>query len=361
MTTPKKILVYHLASLGDILVALPALRLIRREYQDYEITILTPKHKHNNHGAVDIKQVLDGMSLVDSYLYLDLNDGKIKRYLETFKHIRGKGFSVLIYLNEGRELRRVIRDLIYFKLCGVKKIIGTGLSRNIRYPTLRKSGKSESIREFLVRKIEQVGSIDSNSFDAYGINADSIVEYPWIEKNLVKKIIGQDKSKIIGISIGTKIKVNDWGSDKWVELMRIISINYPEYLIVAIGGLNDRAKIDNIFKDINSNYINFCGDITISQSSFVLSKCQIFICHDSGPMHLASAIGVKTVSIFSSRNAPGLWFPAGKTSKVLYTRIECEGCGKTECISLKKKCISSISPNSVFREVKKLVKLSNNI
>jgi len=278
-------------------------------------------------------------------------------YFETFKHIRREGYSAVIYLNESRGVRRVIRDLLYFKLCGINKIIGTGLSRNIRYPIIRKSGKSESMREFLVRKIEGIGSIDSDSFDVYGINTDSIIQYPWIAKKLDKKITGQDKSRIIGLSIGTKLEVNDWGSDRWAELIRIISLNYPEYLIVAIGGLNDRVKTDAIFKDINANYINFCGDMTISQSSFVLSKCQIFICHDSGPMHLASAIGVKTVSIFSSRNAPGLWFPAGKRNKVLYTRIECEGCEKTECISLKKKCISSISPNSVFKEVKKLMQL----
>ena len=353
MTTPKKILVYHLASLGDILVALPALRLIRREFKGYEVTILTPKH--NNSAAVNVEQVLDGMNLVDNYIYLNLNHSKIKMYFDTFKHIRREEFRAVIYLNEGRGVRRILRDLIYFKLCGVKKIIGTGLSRNIRYPIVKKSGKSESMREFLVRKIERVGSIDSNSFDAYGINADSIVEYPWIKKKLDKEITAQDKSKIIGISIGTKLKVNDWGNDRWVELIRAISSNYPEYLIVAIGGFDDRVKTDSIFKDTIAKYINFCGDITISESLFVLSKCQIFICHDSGPMHLAAAVGLKTVSIFSSRNLPGLWFPAGKRNKVLYTRIECEGCEKTECISLKKRCISSISSNRVFKEVKKLM------
>ena len=91
--------------------------------------------------------------------------------------------------------------------------------------------------------------------------------------------------------------------------------------------------------------------MTISQSSYALSKSQVFICHDSGPMHLAAAVGVKIIAIFSSKSPPGFWFPAGPNNKVFYTRIECEGCEKTECISLKKKCILSISVNDVFNEI----------
>jgi len=350
MMSSKKILIYHLASLGDVLVALPALRIIRQNYKHCQITMLTVKH--DNPSAVDVRDVLDGINVVDEYIYLNLNYDQIKMYRETFKEVRQGKYSVVIYLNEGRKIRQIIRDRFFFKLCGISEIIGAGLAVKSRNPIVDSAGNSESMRAFLVRKIKKIGSLNVDSFDAYGIKLKNINEHSWIDEKLSQKLISNDRDKIISFSIGTKLEVNDWGNDRWIELIEKISNIYPEYLIVAIGGEYDKDKSNILFENISANYINFCGAITIPQSAYILSRSKIFVCHDSGPMHLSAASGVKTISIFSSRNAPGLWFPAGNDNKVFYTRIECEGCEKTRCISLKKKCIRAISVNEVFEELK---------
>ena len=348
----KKILVYHLASLGDILVALPALRLVKDRYKNCKITMLTPKH--DNPAAIDVGQVLDGMDLVDNYIYLNLNYGQVKRFYTTFKEVRRNKYSTVIYLNEGRSVRQIIRDRLFFKLCGIDDIIGAYLTKKLRQPIVDHSGKSESMRSFLVRKIKKIGHLNSDLFDAYGIILKNINKYSWVRDRLYQKHESHDR-KIICFSIGTKLEVKDWGDDRWVDLINKISSDYPKHLIIAIGGGLDKDRSSEIFSNIETNYINFCGQLTIPQSSYVLSQSEVFVCHDSGPMHLAAAIGVRVVAIFSSRNFPGLWFPPGKINKVFYTRIECEGCEKTECISLKKKCIRSISANNVYDEIKKII------
>jgi heptosyltransferase III len=355
MTSSKKILIYHLASLGDILVALPALRIIRENYKHCQITMLTAKH--DNPGAVDARQVLDGINVVDEYIYLNLNYDQIKMYRETFKEVRQGKYSVVIYLNEGRKIRQIIRDRFFFKLCGISEIIGAGLSAKLRNPIVDSAGNSESMRAFLVRKIKKIGSLNVDSFDVYGIKLKNITKHSWINERLSQKLIDNDRNKIISFSIGTKLEVKDWGNDRWIELIEKISSSYPKYLIVAIGGEYDKDKSDILFENVCANYINFCGALTIPQSAYILSRSKIFVCHDSGPMHLSAAIGVKTISIFSSRSAPGLWFPAGDNNKVFYTRIECEGCEKIRCISLKKRCIRAISVNEVFEELKSSIKL----
>jgi heptosyltransferase III len=343
VSASKKILIYHLSSLGDILVALPALRLIRDNNKLSKITMLTPRHIKP--GAVDVEKVIGEMNIIDNYIYLNLNYKRSRMWFEAFKEIKRGNFSTLYYLNEERELKEIVRDRIFFSLCGINKIIGANFSEKLRKPILNDLGESESMRSFLVRKINTSRGIDSDSFDAYGISQNKIKKYPWIDSTL-------SKNKIISFSIGTKLEIKDWGHERWAELINRVSESYPEYLIVAIGGEVDREKTNSILENIKDNYINFSGDLTISQSMYVLTKSQVFICHDSGPMHLAAAVGVKTISIFSSICPPGLWFPAGPNNKVFYTRIECEGCAKLECIALKKKCILSISVNDVFNEIK---------
>jgi len=50
----------------------------------------------------------------------------------------------------------------------------------------------------------------------------------------------------------------------------------------------------------------------------VLRLVDVFLCHDSGPMHLAAAVGTPCVAVFSRHNPPGRWFPYGPDHTVLY-------------------------------------------
>ncbi|MDB4598727.1 hypothetical protein OAI40_05890 [Candidatus Pseudothioglobus singularis] len=189
-----------MASLGDMLVALPALRLIRENYKSYEITILSPRH--NKPGAIDAEQVIGDMGIIDNYIYLNLDYKQTKMYFETFKEIRRGKFNTLIYLNEGRELRHIVRDKVFFYLCGIKKIIGANFAEKLRKPILNELGESESMRSFLVRKITKNTNIDTDSFDMYGVNKNQIKKYSWIDSML-------SNNKIISFSIGTKLEVKD--------------------------------------------------------------------------------------------------------------------------------------------------------
>jgi heptosyltransferase-3 len=77
----------------------------------------------------------------------------------------------------------------------------------------------------------------------------------------------------------------------------------------------------------------------------------VFIGHDSGPMHLASAVGTPCAAIFSARNLPGQWFPARPGHNVIYHKTDCFGCMLETCIAERKRCIMSITVDEVFDAV----------
>lgn len=87
--------------------------------------------------------------------------------------------------------------------------------------------------------------------------------------------------------------------------------------------------------------------LTSRESAAVLKHATVFVGHDSGPMHLATSVGVPCVAIFSSRNKPGVWFPYGNNHQVLYHMSDCYGCGLDVCERYNKKCITSITPEEV--------------
>jgi len=88
----------------------------------------------------------------------------------------------------------------------------------------------------------------------------------------------------------------------------------------------------------------------------VLTHARMYLGHDSGPMHLAAAVGTPCVAVFSSRSLPGEWFPYGDQHRVLYRSISCQGCRLEVCIERQKACIRSITVDEVECSVLELVK-----
>jgi ADP-heptose:LPS heptosyltransferase len=100
--------------------------------------------------------------------------------------------------------------------------------------------------------------------------------------------------------------------------------------------------------------VNLCGDLTPRESAAVFARAEIFVGHDSGPMHLAAAVQTPCVAIFSARNKPRVWFPYGRQHRVVYHRVECWGCELETCVVEKKRCMTSITVDEVVEQVRDL-------
>ena len=74
----------------------------------------------------------------------------------------------------------------------------------------------------------------------------------------------------------------------------------------------------------------------------------LFILGTIGTMHLAAAVKVPCVAVFSAREDPGLWYPYGNEHKVFRSAIDCEGCMLQECIRRGNECIKRIDASEVF-------------
>ena len=154
---------------------------------------------------------------------------------------------------------------------------------------------------------------------------------------------------------GTKYDSKDWGEKNWENLVTKMSIQFPEFAIVFIGSKDEFTQGENISRGCKIPFLNLAGMINPRVSLGVIKLGRIFIGHDSGPMHMAAAIGTPLVAIFSAQNKPGEWFPHSKESRVIYHQTECFGCNLKECILEKKKCILSISVDEVLVAISSLI------
>ncbi len=116
-----------------------------------------------------------------------------------------------------------------------------------------------------------------------------------------------------------------------------------------------KSKIQNSKSKINSSeLLNLAGKTTLRELISLISECDIFLSNDSGPMHIAYAVGTPLVAIFGSTD-PKLTGPAGEDSIVLNSGLSCSPCFDRICRENDLRCLYAITAEDVYHALKGLL------
>lgn len=328
----KNILIFRTGSIGDSVVALPAITNIRMHFTSARIAILT------NEGItqplnVSISSIIDS-SLCDEIInYKNMSKAKLTEY------IRSRQFEVFVDLNQNLAgLFNNVRNMIWAKSMGFAYGIGwnVGVTKFLRkFQEKNYPFKRESERLVNVLKDEGVPPL----IFSYPLDISST------DKLLVDGMFSAITTTPIAFVVGAKRIQNRWPIDYFNKVGEALIAKGHQ--IVLVGGVED-SKIATPLLDMRSVH-NFCGHLTPAQSAEVLRRCVLCVANDTGPMHLAYAVGTPLIAIFSSRDYPTSWFPP-ETSKNRVFRnndIFCSICFSETCAD--NKCMKGIPPATIIK------------
>jgi heptosyltransferase-3 len=350
MKPTRRILIYRLGSLGDTVVALPALRLVARTFPDAERWALTNFSVSTK--AAPMAAVLEGTGLVHGYLEYPTGLRNAAGLLKLRRDIRRFDPEVLVYLAARRGRVKAWRDAMFFRACGIKQVIGVPYRAQQQQPIRMDSGLFEYEGARLARCLKSLGDAQLDAPDAFDLALSDA------EHQVAMSALGglADGKPLLVASTGAKVDVNDWGDDQWTALLTRLGSKLAGWSLAMLGAADEQARSESLLANWPGPKVNLCGQLSVRQSAAVLTHAKVYLGHDSGPMHLAAAVGVPCVAIFSSRNLPGEWFPHGERHRVYYHIISCQGCGLGVCIERGKACIRSITVDQVERGVLALAK-----
>lgn len=336
------VLVYRLGSLGDTVVALPCFHLIARKFPDARRILLTNVPVHAKAPAA--AAVLGKSGLIHDYISYGVGTRHPLNLAKLCFQIRRLKARTLVYLAPWRGESVARRDERFFRLCGIKEIIGLplgDLAANL-YEPARDLYEPEASR--LARCIALLG--DARVSDRANWNLLLTEE----EKEQASEVLRPlHSAPFLVFGIGSKRSVTDWGAENWKALMPRLRRAFPRHSLVFIGAREDHVLSEGVGRGWPGEFLNLSGALSPRQSAAVIARADLFLGPDSGPMHLAASVGTPCVAIFSARNSPGIWFPFGDIHSVLYRKTECFGCHLDDCLVEKKKCILSISVDDVVR------------
>lgn len=125
--------------------------------------------------------------------------------------------------------------------------------------------------------------------------------------------------------------------------------------VFLTGGPGDRAELEKIRAAARSHVVALEPRFTVGRFAALVSRFDLFLCHDSGPMHIAAGVGTPVVALYGSQNAV-IWRPVGAHHTVLQTALPCAclpdtpaPCVKTD--SYRSYCVRQLTVEQVFRAV----------
>jgi|SRR5580658_745755 heptosyltransferase-3 len=120
---------------------------------------------------------------------------------------------------------------------------------------------------------------------------------------------------------------------------------------VLVGGHKDRQRGQELLTRAGAG-LNACGVMSLEESAALLKRCSVAICTESGPMHLAGALGVPCVSTFSQVNERmSRWLPLGVDHTILYQDVSCAGCRLVDCEVEGHPCMNGIEADQIVAAV----------
>jgi heptosyltransferase-2 len=131
---------------------------------------------------------------------------------------------------------------------------------------------------------------------------------------------------------------------------------------VAIFGSKEEGPICNIVHEYLQQRgrpsVNFAGKTSLGELIEMIAACELLLTNDSGPMHLASALGIPTVAIFGATDHEATG-PTGAWSRVVRETVECSPCLLREC-PIDHRCMLRVGAGRVAEEASELLALHVN-
>jgi ADP-heptose:LPS heptosyltransferase len=350
------ILVVKLATIGDLLLATPALRALRETYPQARIDLLvTPASA----GLLDGWEVIDRVIVLDKYLFdypqqLFRHPANLKRLQPLWRELRDGDYDAVVLLHHLTLFFGRLKHQLLMRATGARWRVGMdnghGWFLNVRTEDSGFGGLHEA--DYNLEVVAQVGARTSNrrlelpiSDEEYR-QARELVFGKTAPENIAHPIIAMHPGS------GGYSTARRWSPERFAQLADTLYRDTGGQLLL-VGGPEEAELHSQIMGMMHSAMParSLAGKGSIKVTAAALELADLFIGNDAGPMHLAAAAGTPTVAIFGLSNSRA-WGPytggvPGRRAIVVKLDLPCmpcfysghllgtpEGCATRDCLAM---------------------------
>lgn len=341
---PQRILVIKLRAIGDVVLSTAVLPSLRTRYPDSEIHFLT---------ETPSLPVVEGNPFVDQVV--ELAQGKWAR----LSGMRG----ILESIRFALRIRAARYDLVIDLFGNPRSAFLTWISGAPKRVGFRFRGRSYAYTLCVEPRGDRIHEVAFNldALQALKINLKSPVPSFPVSENDSANI--QDWLNTRAESVSFLVGIHPWGSweaKRWLlkyfaELADRLVLEYGAKVII-LWGPGEKQVAESVIR-MGKNQLLLAPQTSLKELGALLKRCDLVIANDSGPMHIAAALGTPTVGIFGPTNHK-LQGPYGEQHATAYLHgLSCLGCNRLQCpIGLT--CMKDLSVDRVAGVVRETIRKS---
>ena len=309
---PRNILVIDFGQLGDVVMSLPALRVIREKFSQSRITVAagTPSSQ-----IVELSGYADEIIAVDR---VALRDGfipvSILRIFNVVKDVRRRQFDFVIDLHSFSET-----NLLGFFSGAPQRLFA------------RRPGRSfDFLANFSPKPPVDRNDPDQHLVDRYldvlkPLGIDNVARTPAMtpraEDNravdaLLKKAKGESGTPLVGLFPGAGHPGRAWPAQRWADLADFLIRNDGVRPVVFIGP-EERAGAQEMRRSFPATTI-FLEKLSIGELAAAQARLAVFVSNDTGPVHIAAAVGAPIV-VLIGRLTPHAYIPLANSKRLIFS------------------------------------------
>ncbi len=334
---PQRVLIILLGAIGDVVRALPLLGRIRRAWPQAHIA-----------WAVEPKSqpIIEGHPWLDQLIVYDRRRAPWS-FVPFLRHVRAGGFDLVV------DLQRHLKSGIIGMVSGARDRIGFAAANtkefNHRFTT-RQIAPQPNMR----LKLMQYQAFA----DALGAPPAPIefgLRLPPEEDVRARAAVAQARRPLVGVILGSSWPSRIYFPESVAAVVRELArpADASERLFpVLIGGPEEAAIGDAVMRNLDGlEVLNLVGRTRLRDLIGIFSECAVAFGPDSGPMHIAAAVGCPVVSLWGA-TAPRRSAPWGFADLALHGEIPCHPCYLRDC-PIGRECMRRIAPAAVVAMVRR--------
>ncbi|MGM9580577.1 MAG: glycosyltransferase family 9 protein [Anaerovibrio sp.] len=341
-------LIFGGPGIGDTIFEIMFAKMLKSSSSDVHVDLLTATDNDSN-------KLLDSLLLCQGYIDRHYSWSRknyfriIQTMVQLIKNRYDYGFSCSSSFKSNNTAGRVC------KIIGCKSVVKfvEGKTGKVDFPVVI-SENIHFVEQYkkLADVIYQNVAIDVNVLDINKIPNNGKYKK---EKQRITIAIGTNPTIYQVEKEKIKINIKEWGIRNWILVGNFLFD--AGYEVYVVGGSKDKESILGI-KDYKFKHgINvLCGETTLQESLCIIKDSDLVVGADTGMLHCAAALNVKTISLFGGTDYK-VWRPYSTQNYVFLGKSNCSPCyGKNVALKCKnRECMSSIKYEDVIDMIKKVI------
>ena len=158
---------------------------------------------------------------------------------------------------------------------------------------------------------------------------------------------------VVGLNAGaTYGEAKCWPQERFASLARLLRDRLGA-AILAVGGAAERERAGAVCAPLGPDGINVAGETTVAQLAALAARCAVFVSNDTGPMHLAAAVGTPVVAVVGPTD-PVATGPLSNRATIVRRETSCAPCLKRRCPA-DHRCMTAVAAEEVFAALRNLL------